>query len=65
MRCPKCGNRCKTLETRHSYTSTRRRKECLICAHRFTTQEKIVEEVNTDEPATLPTAGLGENFSVY
>ncbi len=44
MRCPKCaGNKDKVIDSRESRdgTSTRRRRECLRCATRFTTYEEI------------------------
>lgn len=50
MRCPKCGNiHDKVLESRTNAlgTSTRRRRQCLKCGHRFTSYEKIEEKIIT------------------
>ncbi len=50
MRCPKCGSvDDKVLETRQSKEGTviKRRRECLKCGYRFTTYERIEEEVIT------------------
>ena len=47
MRCPFCGDQdSKVVDSRHSEDgqSIRRRRECLICLHRFTTYE-IVESL--------------------
>ena len=44
MKCPKCGNDDdKVLDSRSSKEGAvvRRRRECLKCGHRFTTQEEI------------------------
>lgn len=50
MRCPKCGSlEDKVLETRQSKEGNviKRRRECLKCGYRFTTYERIEEEVIT------------------
>ena len=41
MKCPKCGSyyQLKTVDTRHKPWGTVRRKECLVCRHRFPTIE--------------------------
>ena len=46
MRCPKCSSdELKVLETRAgSSASTRRRRECLKCNHRFSTMEEVLRE---------------------
>jgi transcriptional repressor NrdR len=47
MRCPKCGNQDdKVIDSRASKegSTIRRRRECLKCAHRFTTYEEIEHE---------------------
>jgi len=47
MRCPKCGNQDdKVIDSRASKegSTIRRRRECLGCAHRFTTYEEIEHE---------------------
>lgn len=42
MRCPYCRNQdTKVLETREAEGVTRRRRECLKCAKRFTTHEQV------------------------
>lgn len=42
MNCPKCGSEeSKVIESRDSSGSIRRRRECLQCANRFTTYERI------------------------
>ena len=47
MRCPKCGRLDdKVVDSRASREGSviRRRRECLICSHRFTTYEEIEHE---------------------
>lgn len=47
MRCPKCGQQDdKVIDSRSSKegSTIRRRRECLACAHRFTTYEEIEHE---------------------
>lgn len=47
MRCPKCASTLdKVIDSRISKdgTSIRRRRECLDCSHRFTTNEQILRE---------------------
>src|SRR5579863_2883001 len=47
MRCPKCGTQeDKVIDSRASREGSiiRRRRECLKCAHRFTTYEEIEHE---------------------
>ena len=45
MNCPHCDSSTKTLETRRVPDgSTRRRRECPDCRHRFTTYERAVPE---------------------
>ena len=44
MRCPKCGSlEDKVIDSRVSKdgASIRRRRECILCQHRFTTYEEI------------------------
>jgi len=47
MRCPKCGRLDdKVIDSRASREGSviRRRRECLVCGHRFTTYEEIEHE---------------------
>ena len=46
MRCPKCSSdELKVLETRAGTSaSTRRRRVCLKCNHRFSTMEEVLRE---------------------
>ena len=42
MHCPKCGNDdSKVIESRDTGDSVRRRRECLDCAYRYTTYERV------------------------
>lgn len=60
MRCPACGHtESKVIDSRNaeSQNATRRRRECLLCAERFTTYERLEEQPllvikrdNTREP---------------
>lgn len=51
-RCEKCGQRAAHIvEIRHTLDSTRRRKECRVCGHRFTTLE-----ISATEHSRLSTA---------
>jgi len=52
LRCEKCGSqKNKTVDNRPDFrdSKTRRRRECLICKHRFTTYEFV-------RPANMPTS---------
>jgi len=43
MTCPRCRcTRSKVVDKRNSYGGVRRRRMCLQCGFRFTTEEKIV-----------------------
>lgn len=42
MKCPKCGNETKVIDSREvNADSVRRRRECLECGYRYTTIEEI------------------------
>lgn len=43
MSCPLCHERCKTVDVRGYWYDdcVRRRRECLVCGHRFTTYEEM------------------------
>ena len=42
MHCPKCGSEdTKVIESRDAGSAIRRRRECLSCANRFTTYERV------------------------
>lgn len=46
LRCPKCGGQCTVKDSRPSTVidnAIRRRRECLVCEHRFSTLETIVD----------------------
>ena len=60
MRCPKCSSEeLKVLETRaDKVASTRRRRECLDCNHRFST----IEEVLREDLAVVKRDGRRESF---
>ena len=60
MRCPKCSSdELKVLETRAGkVASTRRRRECLSCNHRFST----IEEVLHDDLVVVKRDGRRESF---
>ena len=60
MRCPKCSSDdLKVLETRPGkVASTRRRRECLECGHRFST----IEEVLHEDLAVVKRDGRRESF---
>jgi transcriptional repressor NrdR len=45
VNCPRCDSSTKTLETRRVPDgAVRRRRECTLCGHRFTTYERAVPE---------------------
>lgn len=46
MKCPKCNGPSKVMETRPNKRGYRKRRECLTCMARFTTQEIPIEEVS-------------------
>jgi transcriptional repressor NrdR len=61
MKCPKCGNLDdKVLDTRSARegAAIRRRRECLLCAHRFTTYE----EIDRDEVQVVKRDGTRQPF---
>ena len=60
MLCPKCSSDdLKVLETRAGkVASTRRRRECLECGHRFST----IEEVLREDLAVVKRDGRRESF---
>ncbi len=60
MLCPKCSaDDLKVLETRAGkVASTRRRRECLACGHRFST----IEEVLREDLAVVKRDGRRESF---
>lgn len=41
MRCPSCESETKVIDSRNSNDAMRRRRECISCARRFTTYERI------------------------
>jgi transcriptional repressor NrdR len=62
MRCPKCGGQDdKVVDSRASRegATIRRRRECITCAHRFTTYE----EVERENLMVLKRDGRHEEFS--
>jgi transcriptional repressor NrdR len=62
MRCPKCGCQDdKVIDSRASRegATIRRRRECIACAHRFTTYE----EIERDELMVVKRDGRREEFS--
>ena len=61
MKCPKCGNDDdKVLDSRSARegAAIRRRRECLVCGHRFTTYE----EVDRDEVTVIKRDGRRQMF---
>ena len=52
--CPDCGGDTEIVATRPSLGNNRRRRQCMACQCRFTTEEKIVEKtVISGEPPSL------------
>jgi hypothetical protein len=41
-------------DTRHSLSHTRRRRQCLVCAYRFTTLELVVTDDHGSHQLTVP-----------
>ena len=61
MKCPQCGNDDdKVLDSRSARegAAIRRRRECLVCGHRFTTYE----EVDRDEVTVIKRDGRRQMF---
>ena len=44
MICPKCGGQSKVIESRETKNGKRRREECVLCHHRFSTLVIMKEE---------------------
>jgi len=54
MNCSKCNHKkSKVLESRKADDSIRRRRECLKCGFRFTTQESVVLQKNEAERSPM------------
>lgn len=45
MKCPICGGETKVIDSRPFYGTIKRRRECLCCSYRFTTEELKREDV--------------------
>ena len=45
MECPICGGETKVIDSRPFYGAIKRRRECLCCSHRFTTEELGKEDI--------------------
>jgi len=41
MKCPYCGKKSMVVDTRTAGEGIRRRRECKVCGHRFTTYERL------------------------
>ena len=50
MNCPHCGGETKVVDSRPNEDSTRRRRECLECKHRFSTVEIDADYYETLKP---------------
>lgn len=48
--CPLCGGESKVIKTEDRAGETYRRRCCLKCKFRYTTVERRMEEVRTEEP---------------
>ena len=60
MRCPQCAHpQSKVTDSRESTEGIRRRRECLLCGHRFTT----IERTQTPSLIVLKRDGRREEFS--
>jgi transcriptional repressor NrdR len=59
MLCPFCQTNSKVIETRETGIGMRRRRECLQCSKRFTTYEKLINEL-----IVLKKSGKRELFDV-
>jgi len=58
MNCSKCNHKkSKVLESRKADDSIRRRRECLKCGFRFTTQESVVLQKNEAERSPMVKIG--------
>lgn len=45
MECPLCGSASSVIETRSGPRENRRRRQCDVCNHRFTTKEIAYEDI--------------------
>jgi transcriptional regulator NrdR family protein len=41
--CPKCSHNSRVINTRASTMCRKRRRECLVCAHRWNTYESLID----------------------
>lgn len=41
MKCPRCGAESRVVDSREIAGLTRRRRECILCKSRFSTEEKL------------------------
>lgn len=61
MKCPKCEGVTRVTTTyQNKANTTRRRRECAVCAHRFTTRESAEAPVETLEDERQMTLELQE-----
>ena len=53
MICPKCSGKTKVVDTRALAGNSRRRRECLACGYRFSTEEKILDFPQRTPPSIV------------
>jgi transcriptional regulator NrdR family protein len=54
MKCEKCGSDTKVRESRPREGTIRRRRRCVKCSHKFTTEEVIIIPVQKPKPKPAP-----------
>ena len=58
MECPLCGGSSSVIETRSSPHENRRRRQCDVCHHRFTTKELLYEDIKSTQKSLKRLARL-------
>lgn len=51
MRCPECGSKLRTLDTREVLNNVVRIRKCSVCSEKFTTIERA--KINGEQAKTL------------
>jgi transcriptional regulator NrdR family protein len=65
MPCPKCGGKTRTVDTRLHDTIVKRRRECIVCRHKFYTKEVIMAQPVKVTPKTKRQLEYDALFAKY
>lgn len=54
MRCQKCGKPSEVIKVYQFPSEARRRRECTVCGHRFSTSERLWKRIYVEEVKNKP-----------